>query len=279
MASQFVRKITDTTTSEPIKETTTSGDLIITKDNKVLINLNGTLKDLTAGKDGYMPVIGGRNYVQNSSGFNGSSTARPTLIGASSGASNATITYQSDGVLMTNLATNTTSEWVYQVASAWTNFSDTPLTPGKPITFSVDVMGTVPQAVLRYDINDGISANQHSKNFDINNTSWTRISITATPTSTDTRFYFRIQGGKNNQYANGWTGGETLKFRYVKIEEGNVPTDWTPAPEDVQSDIVTANTAIKKNADDIKTANKNIKKNTDDITQLKADVEALKPAT
>ena len=47
MASQFVRKITDTTTSEPIKETTTSGDLIITKDNKVLINLNGTLKDLT----------------------------------------------------------------------------------------------------------------------------------------------------------------------------------------------------------------------------------------
>ena len=47
MASQFVRKITDTTSSEPIKETTTNGDLIITKDNKVLINLNGTLKDLT----------------------------------------------------------------------------------------------------------------------------------------------------------------------------------------------------------------------------------------
>jgi len=47
MASQFVRKITDTTRSEPIKETTTNGDLIITKDDKVLINLNGTLKDLT----------------------------------------------------------------------------------------------------------------------------------------------------------------------------------------------------------------------------------------
>lgn len=47
MASQFVRKITDTTTSEPINETTTSGDLIITKDDKVLINLNGNLKDLT----------------------------------------------------------------------------------------------------------------------------------------------------------------------------------------------------------------------------------------
>lgn len=51
MASQFVRKITDTTSSEPIKETTTNGDLIITKDDKVFINLNGVLKDLTAGKD------------------------------------------------------------------------------------------------------------------------------------------------------------------------------------------------------------------------------------
>lgn len=52
MASQFVRKITDTTTSEPINVTTTSGDLIITKDNKVLINLNGTLKDLTPAFSG-----------------------------------------------------------------------------------------------------------------------------------------------------------------------------------------------------------------------------------
>lgn len=52
MASQFVRKITDTTSSEPIKETTTNGDLIITKDDKVFINLNGVLKDLTPALTG-----------------------------------------------------------------------------------------------------------------------------------------------------------------------------------------------------------------------------------
>ena len=62
MASQFVRKITDTTSSEPIKETTTNGDLIITKDNKVLINLNGTLKDLTAGKDAVINVVTQAEY-------------------------------------------------------------------------------------------------------------------------------------------------------------------------------------------------------------------------
>ena len=109
MASQFVRKITDTTINEPIKATTTNGDLIITKDDKVLINLNGVLKDLTPA-------------------------------------------------------------------------------------FSSDELNGLKEAV--------------KKNAD---------------------------------------------------------------------DIVTANTAIKKNTDDIKTANTNIKKNTDDITQLKADIEALKP--
>ena len=52
MASQFVRKITDTTINEPIQETTTNGDLIITKDDKVLINLNGAFKDLTPAFSG-----------------------------------------------------------------------------------------------------------------------------------------------------------------------------------------------------------------------------------
>lgn len=173
----------------------------------------------------------GRNFVLNSSGLNGSSTVRPTLIGASSGALNTTLTYQSDGILMTNGVTNTTKEWFYQVASSWTNFSDTPLTPGKQITFSADVMGTVPQAVLRYSFNGG-TWQESFKSFDINNTSWTRISATVTPNQTNTVLLFRIQGGINNQFTNGWTGGETLKFRYVKIEEGNRPTTWIPAPED-----------------------------------------------
>jgi hypothetical protein len=178
--------------------------------------------------------VGGRNYVLNSSGLNGSPTLRPTLMGSTvSQSANFTITYPSDGILMTNGSTNTTSEWYYQVASAWTKFSDTPLNPGDQITFSADVMGTVPQAVLRYGFNGGTGGKEGSKNFDINNNGWTRVSITVTSTPTNTGLYFRIQGGKNNQYANGWSGGETLKFRYVKIEKGNIATDWAPAPEDL----------------------------------------------
>lgn len=201
---------------------------------------SGSIATLQSRADGFDATVakvdnlsvGGRNYVQNSSGLNGSSTVRPTLIGTSSGA-NATVTYPSDGILMTNGATNTTKEWYYQVANAWTNFSDTPLTQGKQITFSADVMGTVPQAVLRYGFNGGTGGKESFKSFDINNNSWTRISMTVTPTPTNTGLYFLIQGGINNRYDNGFSGGETLKFRYVKIEDGNTPTAWSPAPEDL----------------------------------------------
>ena len=218
---------------------------------------SGSIATLQSRADGFEATVtkvnnlsvGGRNYVQNSSGLNGSSTVRPTLIGTSSGA-NATVTYPSDGILMTNGDTNTTTEWYYQVASAWTKFSDTPLTPGKQITFSADAMGTVPQAVLRYGFNGGTGGKENYKSFDINNTSWTRVSITVTSNSTNTGLYFRIQGGINNRYDKGWTGGETLKFRYVKIEEGNVATDWTPAPEELESATAKAQlTADKANLD------------------------------
>ncbi|MGB4823973.1 MAG: phage tail spike protein, partial [Leuconostoc mesenteroides] len=175
---------------------------------------SGSISTLQQRADGFDATVtkvnnlsvGGRNYVQNSSGLNGSSTVKPTLIGAMSGAS-VNVTYQSDGILMTNGATNTTTEWYYQVANAWSNFSDTPLTPGKQITFSADVMGTVPQAVLRYGFTGGSDRKELFKSFDINNTGWTRVSITVTSTSTNTGLYFRIQGGNNNQYANGWSGG------------------------------------------------------------------------
>lgn len=212
-------------------------------------------------------AVGGRNYVKNSSGLNGSSTVRPTLIGASSGA-NATITYPSDGILMTNWPTNTNTEWYYQVASAWANFSDTPLTPGKQITFSADVMGTVPQVVLRYGFSGGTSRAELFKSFDINNTSWKRVSITVTSNSTNTGLYFRIQGGMNNQYIKGWIGGETLKFRYVKIEDGNIPTAWSPAPEDLSS----ATAKAQLTADKATLSIKNYKTDADGrISQAQSD--------
>ena len=245
---------------------------------------SGSIATLKSRADGFDATVtkvnnlsvGGRNYVQNSSGLNGSSTARPTLIGSSPSTWSTTVTNLSDGILLTNRATNTTTEWFYQVASSWTKFSDTPLIPGKPITFSADAMGTVPQVVLRYGFN-GTPWKEHYKSFDINNTSWTRVSITVTSNSTNTGLYFRIQGGKNNQYNTSWTGGETLKFRYVKIEDGNTPTAWSPAPEDLSSATAKAQLTADKAALDLSTyktdADGRISKAQSDITATANEVK------
>ena len=237
MASQFVRKITDTTSSEPIKETTTSGDLIITTDDKVLINLNGTLKDLTAGKDAEMPVIGGRNLVLG--------TSEQVVQAINWNMEVANIKY--DKSLGGNLT-----------ASVMINNADHASTLGKGSAYIVlelldqsgQVLSSISGKSVLYNA-DGLSL--------------------ASTTLDENTASVRVRIRTNNMNGNAY-------YSRLKVERGNVPTDWTPAPEDAQSDIVTANTAIDKNTDDIKTANTNIKKNTDDITQLKADIEALKSA-
>jgi len=43
---------------------------------------------------------------------------------------------------------------------------------------------------------------------------------------------------------NNTVAGKTISFRRLKLEEGNKATDWTPAPEDVQSQLDSATTRI-----------------------------------
>ena len=259
MASQFVRKITDTTINEPIKATTTNGDLIITKDDKVLINLNGTLKDLTDGKDAEMPVIGGRNRLLGTGDWSGGSTIwnqRSTVT-------------DNPGTYRGMTIASTSGAWkspVYKLQNAGI------LQVGKTYTFSTYVRNTSDTDTEVAGYYDDIIVTPSAVSTSLPaHTDWTRVSRTFKVIKDPTTSTQGIRWESRKEVTNG-----QVQFAGYKLEAGNVATDWTPAPEDVQSDIVTANTAIKKNTDDIKTANTNIKKNTDDITQLKADIEALK---
>lgn len=58
--------------------------------------------------------------------------------------------------------------------------------------------------------------------------SWQRISVTAVATSDG---YFRPRLERTNNNTN------ILQIAGIKVEKGNVATDWSPAPEDVQFDI------------------------------------------
>jgi hypothetical protein len=65
------------------------------------------------------------------------------------------------------------------------------------------------------------------------------ITVTSPDNATHGRVVFR-------KYASG--GTTSLQYKELKFEKGNKPTDWSPAPEDVDSRISQAETAIDQNA-------------------------------
>ena len=73
------------------------------------------------------------------------------------------------------------------------------------------------------------------------NGKWVRVSHTYT------------QSGITKAGSNGFlwgfsslTAGKEIKYRNLKLEKGNTATDWTPAPEDIQSDLDDTKEQIKK---------------------------------
>ena len=68
---------------------------------------------------------------------------------------------------------------------------------------------------------------------------WKRITYSFTATTTGS---YCFGFGKNS--------GGSFQFRKVKIEKGNKATDWSPAPEDINTEISNAETRSKSHAED-----------------------------
>ena len=175
--------------------------------------------------------IGGRNYLLNSSGINASSSARPLLKGSSSNYVGL-LNYLDVGIQLSNDKGN--QEWFYELATAFTNISATPLIAGNTYTISFKAKGTAKQVAARVGVkNTATNAEYSLVNFtDINNSDWTKVKYTFSIAEGIDKFFLRLQGAVGNNYKNGFVGGETITFKEVKLEAGNVATDWTPAPED-----------------------------------------------
>nr|DAS17146.1 MAG TPA: Neck appendage protein [Caudoviricetes sp.] len=81
----------------------------------------------------------------------------------------------------------------------------------------------------------------HAKNVPNTNGLWKRETFTFTTNDKTPNGYIRIDNNGSD------TGNVTSKLwtRNVKLEKGNITTDWTPAPEDLESQISTAKTATE----------------------------------
>ena len=108
-------------------------------------------------------------------------------------------------------------------------------------TLSLEYKSENVRSIDLFFINDGITQTPN-KNIPNTNGEWKRETFTfTTQPNLSPKGSIRIDNNGSD------TGNVTSKLwtRNVKLEKGNIATDWTPAPEDLESQISTAKTATE----------------------------------
>ena len=177
-------------------------------------------------------IIGGRNYILNSSGLGTANSNMPVLIGSVPG-NDTSVVFSDTGLNISNNQGN--SEWFYQLANAWTDIAKTPLVAGNTYTLSLKAIGDVAQVALRIGFIGSTGVDERSNFTNITNDKWSKVTFTFKLPSDTTKIFIRIHGANNYSYATGFTGNERFTMKEIKLEAGNIATDWTPAPEDAPS--------------------------------------------
>ncbi|MFT8673011.1 MAG: hypothetical protein ABF745_01430 [Leuconostoc mesenteroides] len=258
-AKTDIASIKQTDTKQDARMTTIEADADGTKTTvsnlqKTQNTQSGSISTLQQRADGFDATvtkvnnlaIGARNYFLNSSGT--------SLDGWA----------QTDGWTVVS-GTNRGTVFTIKPSSAWTGGNHNAIyqnginiPSGTQVTVSFWAKASVNGAKFHSEPNGSYSTYNPTLS-----TAWTRYSYTFTLTTTT--IYFM-----------GVDAGTIYYLDDVKIETGNVATDWTPAPEDVDS----ATAKAQLTADQATTALNNYKINADgritkaqsDITQTAKDV-------
>ncbi|HFI0646336.1 TPA: gp58-like family protein, partial [Streptococcus suis] len=144
---------------------------------------------------------------------------------------------------------------------------------GKTVTFSFDIKinpGGVsrPISVYRYQ-NNGISP---------------ALSSTVTPTSEWQRFSLSgiVKSDiVNSTYTKGgigfydWAGNNDYSIQLLKIELGTIATDWTPAPEDFDTEISSVKTTITQTASGVEQLSTSLSATNTKVTTAETNIRQL----
>lgn len=101
---------------------------------------------------------------------------------------------------------------------------------------------------------------------------WTKVSCILT----------RLQNSPANiggqvVYLTGMSSANSASYiiKNIKLEKGNIPTDWTPAPEDYDSKLITAQSEIKQTTDSIKASVSALDKSTVKSASLTINADGI----
>ncbi|WP_010001085.1 phage tail spike protein [Leuconostoc lactis] len=133
------------------------------------------------------------------------------------------------------------------------------ITKGQQWAFSIDIKGT--GVYSQFGVEWSEPFNRPSGNVP---TDWTRVSSTGTATGTNAIIiYFNSKDVALDVY-----------IKLPKLETGNLPTDWSPAPEDVVLDYTTKDNKIKETITQYKETNDgHVSKLQTDVTTALGQIE------
>ena len=143
-----------------------------------------------------------------------------------------------------NLILGTATDTAWSANSA-DNYSfkviATGLKPGQTYTFSAEVtLGNTDQKITTVSLYDApisqwLDSTDHFK-ADGTRDHWTFTVPRTVDTPTASLIIYAGTPGS--------TGGKSATYHHIKLEQGNLPTDWTPAPEDVDNKISTVSLTV-----------------------------------
>ena len=185
-------------------------------ENKVQETANSFSREISNIRESIPTSVGGRNYITDSE----------KLTNINSGGTNWEKTVENGTLVFTKVrATESTGIWTQIMPILKDNFQN------EVLTWSVDV-----KASKNISFNNvGQETNGFKGRVDIT-TQWQRISHTFTNKYTQ-HYAFVFY-----QMIGTCSPGDKVYVRLPKLEIGNVATDWTPAPEDVEQNVNELNT-------------------------------------
>ena len=185
-------------------------------ENKVQETANSFSREISNVRNSIPTSVGGRNYILNSE----------KLTNINGYGTNWEKTVENGTLVFTKVrTTENTGFWMQTMAFLKDNFQN------EVLTWSVDV-----KASKNISFNNvGQETNGFKGRVDIT-TQWQRISHTFT--NRFTQFYSFVF----YQMIGTCSPGDKIYIRLPKLEKGNIATDWTPAPEDVEQNVNELNT-------------------------------------
>lgn len=210
-------------TARELKEKLTATDLNgYVKTAELERTANGLHASVTAveGKINNLN-IGGRNYLQGTADFSWTGG-----IGEN-GALKKTIENYTDNIKMLHISSDIYSGIYTKWGQAFPNEQ---LQVGDDYTFSFDAKGRGTIGVVKNESEGGNPLSGTSLTNE-----WQRFSVSGKINALNKAFIIYFSGGYD------------AYIKCVKVEKGNKPTDWSPAPEDVDNEFTTVNNTLKAN--------------------------------